>query len=219
MDVQAFEFSESPLYGAPEIRLTALQSNAAESTDMPAQTYLPMSGCLDAIQVEQVVWSFNFWPFNPFNPFNPFEPPITSTVIEVTLNVNSGYYYPSDAPNGYEILDIWNPDLYGSAIKVTLKETDIGVPIVTGQTNTSSTEVAVKAKFGFKLFKVIGSEIGVESTWKDATSTMIRYPDSDLDIEVDKLIYYHEPRILTKGRALFSNQQFSDQCAALRANL
>lgn len=212
MDVQAFEYSESPLYGAPEIRLTALQANAAESTDKAAQTFLPMSGCLNATQVEQLVWDSSTWLYVLYGVGEP-------TTVEVTYYTNSGYYYPSDAPNGYEILNSWNPDLYGSAIKVSLKETDIGVPIVTGQTNTSSTEVSINAKFGFKLFKVIGADIGVESTWKDASTTTIRYPDSDLDIEVDKLIYYHEPQILTKGRALFGNQLFPNQCAALQAYL
>lgn len=220
MDLAAFEFSESPLFGSPEIRITALQANAAEQTTTPAQTFLPMTGCQQTIQTEQIAW--NFFPFNDFPfifpPLFPF-PWGGPTIITVEYNVNNGYYYPTEAPNGYPILDIWNSDLYSSAIKVTLKETDINVPIVTGQTNTSSTETTVKADFGFKLFKVIGADIGVESTWKDATTTTIRYPDSDLDIEVDRIIYYHEPLVLPKGRALFSNQEFSNQCAALQNNL
>ena len=220
LDLTGFEYHENPLFGAPEVRLTALQANAAEETDIRAQTFLPMSGCQETVQEEQVVWNLPNFPFIFFPPFSPpgFPFPIPS-IITVTYNANNGLFYPSDAPNGYQILDSWSPALYGSAITVTLKETDVAEPIITEVTETESSEVMVKGEFGFKLFKVINSEIGVESTWEKAKETTIRYPDADLDIEFEKIIYYHDTRIIKKGRALFSNQEFSNQCARLNSHL
>lgn len=209
MNLLAFENTESALFGAPEIRLTALQATAAAATTTPVQTFIPMSGCTTPIQVIEWNWTPTFF-------FFFLLPPIP---VLVTYDINTGFYYPSGSPGGYEILDAWNADLYSSAVTVTLKETDLNVPVITQTTNTQSIAVTPSASFGFKIGKGEASSVGISSTWSDATATIVRYPVDDIDIEVNKIIYYHEPRVLPKGRALFSNQSYQDQCKALGDNL
>lgn len=202
-DVVAFEYNESPIFGAPEVRLTAVQATASEQTITLANTFLPMSPCL--------VTETRTFRWGPF----PWQ------VITFTQTTNTGYYFPTQAPSGYQILNSWSNALHGTAITVITKETDVHVPVITDETNTSSNETKVNASFGFKLFKVIDTKVGVESTWKNASEIKIKYPVSDLDLGED-IIYYHEHPTTVKGFQLFGNisgVNSGNICATLSNNL
>lgn len=198
-DVSAYEYNESPLFGAPEIRITVTQGNAAENSVVLENTFLPMSGCTE---------SQTFWYYDPW----------TGIFYPYTINVNTGYFFPTSAPNGYTLLSYWDSGLSGSAIRVVTKETDINVPVITEQTNTSSTETKVTAKVGFKLPKNIGVDLGVESTWKDATEIKVRYPNDDLPLG-DRIIYYHDHPTTVRGIELFGSISGTNYCQRLQTNL
>ena len=202
-DVSAYDYGESPLFGAPEIRITATQANAAENTIVLENTFLPMSGCT----VTETVFYFDPW---------------TGAVFSFTYERNIGYFYPTSAPSGYILLSSWNSDLSGSAVRVVTKETDINVPVITNQTNTTSTETKVNAKFGFKLPKGLGNaDLGVESTWKDASEVKVKYPVDDLPLG-DRIIYYHDPLAVVRGIELFgtlSSSNVSSTCINLQSYL
>ncbi len=193
-DVTAFEFNENNTTGAPEIRLVALQANAAETPIILAETFLPMSPCTET-EIIILPW-FGAYP----------------------ITRNTGYFFPTDAPDGFTILSSWNSDLAGSAIRIRTWETDLNVPRVTEQTNVNSNETNLSAKFGFKLFKAIGVDIGVESTWKNTTTEKILFPVDDLPI-ADNLVYYHENPTTVVGTQLFGNINFSNRCTNLENNL
>lgn len=195
-DISDYDFDETNLAGAPEIRLTALQANAAETPIILTETFLPMTPCIR----DSTIYLF------PFN-------------IPYTFTYSTGNYYPSGSPNGYTILGSWNSDLAGSAIRVRTLETDLNVVRVTEQTNTTTREENLSAKFGFKLLEEnLGIDIGTESTWKNTTTEKILYPVDDLPIS-DNVVYYHENPTTIVGNQLFGNISFTDRCANLQNNL
>lgn len=196
-DVSNFDFGESPLFGAPEIRLTALQADASENTLVIENTFLPMSGCTRSISV------------SPFGFGN------------ITFQVNNGDFYPSNAPNGYTILNQWNNDLSGTAIRLMTKETDINVPVITTSTNTTSVEGSFSSKYGYKKEEngnTTSTETGVSTAYKDASEVNIRYPVLDIEIS-DRTLYYHEPLIVPLGLDLYGANVVTDNCQNLADNL
>lgn len=198
-DLSAFDSGESPLFGGPEVRLTALQANASETSIVLEETFFPMTACTQKI-TQSIV--------DPFN----------NTVYTVEIDVATGYYYPTPAPNGYPILNAWDSDLAGSAIRVITKETDFNEPVVTSSSTTVSNETTLNGKVGFKFKEILTAEVGVTSTWKNSSTVNVRYPDGDLPLG-DRIIYYHDHPTTVRGKELFGNITFGDNCQNLSDNL
>ena len=211
MNLSTYEFAENPLYGSPEIHLSALQANIGGGTNEIATKYLAMTGCFDPTPVYVTISSVPSWPFSMFYS--------SSTTYAIILEENNGLFYPTDSPEGYEILSSWNSDLFSSAITVTLLESDAGEVNPTTTTTTSTESVGVNAKIGVKKEKIEVASFGVTSDWEDATSTTVEYPTEALPVEADRIIYYHEPLMLVKGTALFSNRPILTNCSALAFHL
>lgn len=206
-DITDYEWNESPLYGAPEIRLVALQSNAAEESVTLANAFLPMSACTTEEVVRiPIVYIFGM--------------PVAYR--DVTIFTNSGFYFPTNAPNGYTILSGWNADLFSSAISIKTTETDVHVPLITEQTNVDKVEVGLKANYGFKaeIPEVGELSAGVESSWKNENTTTVKilYPTTDLSVG-EYIIYYHEHMVTKKGIELFGFIPEMEKCVRLNQHL
>ena len=211
MDLTEHEYSENPLYGSPEIHLSALQANVSGGTNEIVSQYLPMSGCQQQTPTTVVVPSITFWPFGIFF--------ISFNLETIILETNNGLFYPTEAPEGYPILNSWDSYLFSSAVTVNLFESDAGVPSTTGTTTTQTESHQVSANVGIKKGILEVGSVGVTSDWEEAVETTVEYPVDPLPVGASRLIYYHEPRTLVKGTALFSTQAYSTYCQVLQHHL
>jgi len=189
-------FGEEELYGAPEIRLFAVQGDATGETVQKAKTVIFMEACAKGRKKLD----------------DPTEP---GTTISVTTPDNS-YFKDKSGPT--QILAAWNNALVGTAIKIETYETDNSEINFeqgsTGQTSTRSTKL--KGEFGLKAtIKIaeISRIIGIESSWetKEESELEFSFPDEDIDFQLDD-IYYHEERVLKRGKILYGAEVEGDLC-------
>lgn len=135
------------------------------------------------------------------------------------------YYWENQVPfpifsnsNG----DGWSNDLTGSAITVSLFETDGGDAVVEAEIETTDISREHSAQVGFKLKlsngidpnssdddSGIGVQYGWSQSWKETTKTTTEYPISDVALGAD-VIYYHEPLMLQRGNRFYGAEGLGD---------
>ena len=185
-DITDYEYNESPLNGAPEIRLLALQatSSQAAAPNIIEQAVIPMSPC---------------------------GPTATYPLIG-TITFPNGFYYPTNIPNGYTVLSQWNADLYSSSIRVIAHETDVTQVVITSQTNTETENVS--AEFGLKVEDLVN--FGVKSSYQNTTTTTYRHPIEDIPLTNSVIYYHEDPAANVRGNLLFGNiLTIPDKCDRL----
>lgn len=203
MNLSSYEYSngENLLNGAPEIRLLALQATSESETSTPAvraETILFTEACGE----DQVIYV-------PI--YDRLEDQIIFTSIHVFIS--NGYYRTRDFPTGYPILNNWSSDLFGTVIRLTTKETDSPEVHLTTSSQTTTVTVGMSASIGTKELGIFG----VSTEFKSTEVYNYTYPESDLPIE-NKLIYYHDPRILNVSNQLVGimpSSYESNLCTAL----
>ncbi len=168
-NLSAYEVGENPLNGAPEVRLVALRgTEEGEEGIIVANSVIFMTNCPRQIR---------FGPFTFLTPGN--------------------MYRPISGPA--QVMHAWDPFLPGSEITIKTTETDQTEITVSTQTTTNSTEHSLSTSVGAKAgVNILGVEVGTEfalgweSKWSKKVTTVLNYPDDDIEIQVDPIRYYEE---------------------------
>lgn len=200
--LNGYEAGESPLYGAPELRFFVIEPDGQDQASAEASAgeippgasvltsdFLFMTPCIEKIP----------------SPWFPWD----------DISVATGYYYPTDFPEGYTLIPDWDNDLYGSAMKIEMFETDFHGAVPTSGTNVETTTKSVSGKFGLKI--KLGADNGLDlggeasSEHKSTKTTEIAYPAADLDMGNLPVIYYHNKPKLKRGRFFFGNETIRNQ--------
>ncbi|MEM7038802.1 MAG: hypothetical protein AAF570_17610, partial [Bacteroidota bacterium] len=205
-----YEFGESPLYGAPEIRVFAVRTNSSGDSETITQTMLPTTRCVQ-ISVNVIGggwiggtggWSIPIW--YQTTPLN--------------------FYWPSVHPNGYEIIHSWSDALYGQHIRIVTKETDSSEPVITSSTTTNTASQQVSSQYGHKEVNgdiTTSNSVTYTTKFSSSQQVTIRYPADDIDIDMVDIFYFEDPTSI-RNNQLYGDVQmplFGGLCNLLQQHL
>lgn len=200
-DVQVYEqgvAGESLLFGAPEIRIFAIQGAGSLEDSRPIERLRKIIFTTQLCS-ETVVY------YHPWVGRIEYERP-------------TGDIYVDNSKEPVDILYEWDNNLAGGAVKIAVTETDISEVLIdeSSAEYEAATKHSLNVDFGFKAdivgianVDLGGVQIGTESEWGVSSDIEYAYPASDLYIDIFT-IYYHYEHILEKNNNLYGYFPFLD---------